>query len=186
MLATLAACSGENHPPVIFKTTDITGVDWGKDFRLADHNGVARTLSDFRGKAVMMFFGYTNCPDMCPVTLAKMSQAENRLGADSSRVQGLFITVDPKRDTQVVLANYVPSFHPTFLGLRGSEAETASATKDFKVFFAAQKNNDAEHYSVDHNGAIFVFDPSGRLRLFMSGETDVEAIVHDVKALLNE
>lgn len=150
--ATIAACDKVSQPPVTFKTTDITGVEWGKDFRLTDHNGTARALSDFRGKVVMMFFGYTHCPDICPTTLAK----------------------------------YVAAFHPTFLGLGGTEEETTASAKDFKVFFAAQKGHDSEHYMMDHNAAIFVFDPRGRLRLLMNAETGVEAIVHDVKALLHE
>jgi len=177
----LSSCARE---PERFLATDITGVDWGRDFRLTDHTGTPRTLADFRGKAVMLFFGYTHCPDQCPTTLAKMARAVDRLGEDDKRVQGLFATLDPKRDTQDVLAQYVPAFHPGFIGLRGSEAEVAQTAQDFKVFFASQRPDASGSYTVDHLTAIFVFDLQGRLRLYMKGDSDVDAIVHDLKLLL--
>ena len=177
----LSSCA---RKPERFLATDITGVDWGRDFRLTDHTGMPRTLADFRGKAVMLFFGYTHCPDQCPTTLAKMARAVDRLGEDGKRAQGLFVTLDPRRDTQDVLAQYVPAFHPGFIGLRGSEAEVAQTAQDFKVFFASQRPDASGSYTVDHLTAIFVFDLQGRLRLYMKGDSDVDAIVHDLKLLL--
>lgn len=172
--------------PAKFETLDITGVDWGKGFELTDFNGKPRTLADFRGKLVLIFFGYTNCPDMCPTTLAKLGQAMQLLGAEANDVQGLFVTVDPKRDTPQVLAQYVPAFHPSFLGLYGSEQQTASAAKEFKVYFKAQKPGVSGFYTVDHSGPVFVLDRSGRLRLFVSAEKSAESVARDLRALLEE
>ena len=183
MALMLSSCARE---PERFLATDITGVDWGRDFRLTDHTGTLRTLADFRGKAVMLFFGYTHCPDQCPITLAKMARAVDRLGEDGKHVQGLFTTLAPKRDHHVVLAQYLPAFHPVFSGLRGSEAEVAQTAQDFKVFFAPQRPDASGFYTVDHLTAIFVFDPQGRLRLYIKGDSDVDAIVHDVKLLLRQ
>ncbi len=178
---TLPSCARKSER---FLATDVTGVDWGRDFHLTDHTGRPRTLADFRGKAVMLFFGFTHCPDACPTTMAKMAQAVDRLGEAGKRVQGLFVTLDPKRDTRELLAQYVPAFHPSFIGLRGSEAEVALTAKDFKIFFALQAPDQSGFYTVDHTAAVFAFDPQGRLRLYMSGDSDVEAMVHDLKLLL--
>ncbi len=167
-----------------FQATDITGVDWGRDFRLTDHAGRPRTLADFRGKAVLLFFGYTHCPDICPTTLATMARARERLGEDGQRVQGLFVTLDPARDTADVLARYVPAFDPTFLGLRGSEAEVSRVAADFKLFFARLDADTAGFYTVDHQAAIFAFDPEGRLRLYFRGDTGPEVVAHDLRLLL--
>lgn len=183
LVLTLPSCARKSER---FLATDVTGVDWGRDFRLTDHSGKPRALADFRGKAVMLFFGYTHCPDACPTTMAKMAQAVDRLGEAGKRAQGLFVTLDPKRDTQDVLAQYVPAFHPGFIGLRGSEAEVALMAKDFKVFFTLQAPDQSGFYTVDHTAAVFAFDPQGRLRLFMRGDSDVEAIVHDLKLLLRQ
>ena len=181
----LAAC-GQSEPKEKFQATDITGVAWGRDFHLVDHTGTPRSLADYRGKVVTLFFGYTNCPDECPATLAKMAQAVDRLGADGQRVQGVFVTVDPARDTSAVLANYVPAFHPTFFGLSADEATTAATAKEFKVFSEAQKADASGFYTVDHGSGIFVFDTQGRLRVFIGARVGVDAMVHDLKLLLNE
>lgn len=181
----LATCS-RNEPAAKFQATDITGVNWGRDFHLVDPAGAPRTLLDYRGKVVMLFFGYTNCPDACPTTLAKMAQAVDRLGADGQRAQGLFVTVDPARDSPAVLAQYARAFHPTFVGLSADEATIAATAKDFKVFYAAQKTDDHGFYTVDHSSGIFVFDGHGRLRVFMGPNVWVDAIVHDLKLLLSE
>jgi len=167
-----------------FQATDITGVDWGRDFSLTDHTGSPRTLADFRGKAVLLFFGYTHCPDVCPTTLATMAQAVDRLGEGGQRVQGLFVTLDPARDTAEVLARYVPAFHPGFIGLHGSEAAVARVAEDFKLFFARQAPDATGFYTVDHQAAIFAFDPQGRLRLYFRGDTGAEVIAHDLRRLL--
>jgi len=169
-----------------FEAVDITGVDWGKGFALTDHNGVKRSLGDFGGQVVALFFGYTGCPDMCPTTLALLGASLERMGADARRVQVLFVTVDPKRDTPEVLAQYVPAFHPSFLGLHGDAPAIARTAKEFKVYFQAQKPNDRGYYAVDHSGQVFVFDTHGRLRLFIKPESTPEAIAHDLRALLAE
>jgi protein SCO1/2 len=135
---------------------------------------------------VLLFFGYTNCPDACPLTLAKMAQAVDRLGAEGQRVQGLFVTVDPARDTPAVLAQYLPRFHPSFVGLSADAATTAATTKEFKLFAEAQKTDDRGLYEVAHTSGIFVFDTRGRLRLFMGDKVEVDSMVHDLKLLLNE
>lgn len=181
----LAACGREDARHK-FQSTDITGVEWGTDFHLTDHNGTPRSLTDFRGKVVMLYFGYTNCPDMCPMALAKMAQVVGQSGDDGKRIQGLFATVDPARDTPAVLAQYVPAFHRTFLGLYADTATTATAAKDFKVFYAAQPPGRKGFYTVDHSGSIFVFDTKGRLRLYVGTQLPVDAIVRDLKALLKE
>jgi protein SCO1/2 len=175
-----------------FRGTDISGVQWARGFDLTDHNGRRRKLADFNGKVVLAFFGYANCPDACPTALAEMALVVKQVGAD--RMQGLFVTVDPERDTPEKLARYVPAFHPSFLGLRGSPEQTAQAAKEFKIYFQAQeadKGSNAGHeaghgsYIVDHSTGIYIFDTQGRARLYVSanGRT-VEAMVHDVKLLL--
>lgn len=179
----LPACGGGTSP---FKSTDISRVEWGRDFRLTDHNGRARGVADFKGKVVMLFFGYVNCPDVCPTTLADMARVVDKLGKDGERVQGLFVTVDPRRDTRDVLAQYVPAFHPSFLGLYADERTTAALAKEFKFFYSAQPANARGNYTVDHGGSIYVFDPRGRLRLLMGPGRTVDTMVADVRLLLKE
>lgn len=187
LLLVIAACNRHaDVPRESFKTVDITGVDWGKDFHLNDHHGRPVSLADFHGKVTMLFMGYTHCPDMCPTTLAKMAAAVRELGKDGGRVQGLFMTLDPKRDTPAILAQYAPAFHPSFLGLYADERHTAQTAADFKLFFKAQKPDSSGNYTVDHNAVMYVFDTQGRLRLYMKGDTPVNDIVHDLKQLLAE
>lgn len=180
----LAACDKGEPVPQKFSTVDITGAPWGKDFHLTDHNGQPRSVADFRGKAVVMFFGYVNCPDMCPTTLYKLSTAVRQLGNDAENVQVLFVTLDPARDTPAVLKQYVPAFHPTFLGLYGDEATTEQTAKEFKIFYQHQKPDATGFYTVDHMGPSFVFDLQGRLRLFISDEHSAEVIADDLRTLL--
>ena len=170
--------------PPKFEAVDITGVDWGKDFKLTDHTGRVRTLADFRGKAVAMFFGFTHCPDMCPTAMAELAELMNLLGDEARRVQVLFVTVDPNRDTPAVLSQYVPAFHPSFLGLYGDAAATERTAKEFKVYYHANAANQHGSYSVDHSGQILVFDPEGRLRLMMKPELSPEAMANDLRFLL--
>ena len=179
------ALGGRDAEPK-FEAVDITGVDWGKGFNLTDHHGNRRTLENFRGKVVMLFFGYTHCPDMCPTTMALLASAVWQLGEDARDVQVFFVTVDPKRDTPQVLAQYVPAFHPSFVGLYADPEATARTTRDFKVFFDLRPANEHGGYTVDHSGQVFVFDPQGRLRLFIRPEAQPEAIVQDVRKLLAE
>jgi len=182
LIATLAlsACSGSAPR---FKNTDITGADYGKDFTLTDHTGKTRTLADFRGKVVVMFFGYTRCPDVCPTTLAELRVAKEQLGDSGNRLQVLFVTVDPERDTQKLLANYVPAFDPTFLGLYGDAAATAKVAKEFKVFYQKAPGKAPDSYTVDHTAGSYVFDPQGRLRLYVR-QGNVPNLVADLKTLL--
>jgi protein SCO1/2 len=167
-----------------FKNTDVTGLDYAKDFSLTDHNGKRRTLSDFKGKVVVAFFGYTQCPDVCPTTMAEMAGVLKQLGPDADRVQVLFITIDPERDTQEFLAKYVPSFDPRFLGLRGDSAETAKVAKDFKVFYQKVPGKEPGTYTMDHTAGSYVFDPKGRVRLFLRHGQGPEPVLHDIKLLL--
>lgn len=176
----LAGCS----EPKQFVSTDLSMVEWGKDFSLTDHNGRSRRLEDFKGKAVILFFGYTQCPDVCPTTLSNLRETMTLLGDDAKRVQVLFATVDPARDTPELLAQYVPAFYPGFLGLYGDEKTIAAVAKDFKVFYAKQPGSTPGTYSVDHSTGSFVFDPQGKLRLLLRhGETPAN-IAADLKLLL--
>ncbi|MGE0358323.1 MAG: SCO family protein [Burkholderiales bacterium] len=168
-----------------FNGVDITGADLGPDFRLTDHNGRERTLADFRGKAVAMFFGYMHCPDVCPTTLAEMANALQALGPDAERVQVLFVTVDPKRDTPELMKNFVPAFNPGFLGLYGDAAATAKVTRDFKIYAAERPGKTPETYTVDHSAQTLVFDPEGKLRLMLPYGTTADKIAADLKILLN-
>ena len=178
---TLAGCSGSGPS---FKNTDVTGANYGRDFSLTDHTGKTRTLADFRGKAVVMFFGYTHCPDVCPTTLAELKVVKEQLGEDGKRLQVLFVTVDPERDTRQLLANYVRAFDPSFLGLYGDSAATAQVAKEFKVFYQKAPGKTPGSYTVDHTAGSYVFDPQGRLRLFVRFG-NVPNLVADLKTLLN-
>jgi len=161
--------------PATFEATDVTGVPWGREFHLTGHDGKPHELAEFRGKVVALYFGYTRCPDVCPLTLATLGQGIERLGEDGRRVQVVFVTVDPKRDKPKVLAKYVQSFHEGFLGLYGNATETARAADEFKV-------EAGEHHSVP----VFLIDPNGRLRLVAHPETSAESFAHDMRELLLE
>ena len=176
----LAGCS---EPPR-FVSTDISTVDWGKDFSLTDHNGQPRRLADFQGKAVVLFFGYTQCPDVCPTTLSAMRDVMTLLGDDAKRVQVLFVTVDPARDTPALLAQYVPSFHPGFLGLYADEKGTSALAKEFKVFYARQPGTTPGSYSIDHSTSSYAFDPQGKLRLLLRHGEAPNNLAADLKLLL--
>jgi protein SCO1/2 len=185
-LLVLAGCGGGTESPK-FKLTDVSGAGFGKELNLTDHHGKPRTLADFRGKVVTVFFGFTHCPDACPTTLVEMAQVAKELGADADKLQVLFVTVDPERDTQKVLAQYVPSFHPGFLGLYGDAEATARAAKEFKVYFNKQSPKEGtagRSYSVDHSAGTFILDAQGRLRLFAQYGQGAEAILHDVRLLI--
>ena len=178
----LAGCEPAKLP---FNAIDITGVQgYGNDFRLTDHTGKPRTMADFRGKVVAIFFGFTQCPDVCPTTLAEMKQVMQLLGKDSERLQVLFITIDPKRDTPELLNKYVPSFNPAFLGLYGDAAATAQVAKDFKIIYRAVPGKTADSYTMDHSAGMLVFDPEGRLRLFMNYGLAADKMAADIKRLL--
>lgn len=177
----LVAC-GPDKPQ--FNNTDITGAGYGQALRLADQTGKVRTLADFKGNAVLVFFGFTQCPDVCPTTLAEMKAVKARLGDDGKRFQVLFVTVDPERDTQELLAQYVTAFDPTFLGLRGDPEAIAGVAKDFKVFYQKVPGKTPDTYTVDHTAGSYIFDPQGRLRLYVRHGQSTEKIAADVKQLL--
>lgn len=178
----LAACSKQPLPAL--KSTDITGATFGRDFALDDHHGRRRKLADFRGKAVVLFFGYTSCPDICPTTLARLAATMKALGADAARVQVLFASVDPERDTAEKLAAFVPWFHPDFLGLRGTPEETQQAITEFRVFAAKQTVEGSLGYVIDHSTGAYVFDPAGRLRLYVKDDVSAEDLAGDLRILL--
>ena len=183
LLLFVAAC-GPAKPS--FRNTDITGADFGKEFALTDHTGKPRTLADFSGKVVLMFFGYTRCPDVCPTTMVELKQVLGKLGGDAQRVQVLFVTVDPERDTQALLAQYVPAFDPSFLGLYGDLPATQKVAREFKVFFQKVAGSKPENYTMDHTAASYVLDAKGRLRLLVKSGSGGDALVEDLKSLLAE
>lgn len=179
-LALLAGC--DSRPK--FKSTDITGADYGQSLELPDTTGHVRHLSDFRGKAVVLFFGFTHCPDVCPTTLADMAGVMKTLGADADRVQMIFVTVDPERDTPEALAQYVHAFDPRFIALRGDLPATQQVAKDFKIYFEKRKEGDT--YTVDHSAQSYVFDPQGRLRLLVRPQGITADLPDDLRTLLGE
>ena len=177
----LAAC-GERKPQ--FNAVDLTGADYAKDFQLPDTDGKVRSLKDFRGKAVVVFFGYTQCPDVCPTTMADIAQAKKLLGADGAKVQGIFITIDPERDTPELLKAYVANFGPDFVALRGTPEQTAAVAKDFKVYYKKVEGKTPGSYTMDHSAASFVYDPEGRLRLYARYGAGPQVLADDLKQLL--
>ena len=180
-----AGCDRLLAPKTPFKAIDVTGAPMGGELRLTDHNGAPRSLADFRGKVVVVVFGYTQCPDVCPTTLADFSSAVKKLGPDGSQVQVLFVTVDPKRDTPELLRQYVPAFDPGFLGLYGDAAATSKVTKEFRIFAQERPGKTAGAYTVDHTAQSFVYDRGGRLRLVIGYGTSPESIASDLRILLN-
>ena len=184
-MATLLLLAGCSAGAPKLESSDVTGSSFGHDFALRDPGGHTRTLADFRGKAVVVFFGYTQCPDVCPATLATLADAMKRLGADADRVQVLFVTVDPERDTPQLLARYVPAFDPRFLGLYGDADATARTAKEFKVIYQKVPGPTPGTYTMDHSAGSYVFDPNGRLRLFVSNGQGAEVFAHDLRALLH-
>ena len=177
----LAAC-GERKPQ--FNAVDLTGADYAKDFQLPDTDGKVRRLQDFKGKAVVVFFGYTQCPDVCPTTMADIAQAKKLLGADGAKVQGIFITIDPERDTPELLKAYVANFGPDFVALRGTPEQTAAVAKDFKVYYKKVEGKAPGTYTMDHSAASFVNDPEGRLRLYARYGAGPQVLADDLKQLL--
>ena len=162
----------------------MSGADFGRELQLTDFNGQARKLSDFHGKAVVVFFGYTQCPDVCPATLATLAEAMKQLGDDADRVQVLFITVDPERDTPELLKQYVPAFDRRFVGLYGDAEATARTAKEFKVIYQKVPGATPGSYTMDHSAGSYVFDPKGRLRLFVSNGQGADVFAHDLRELL--
>ncbi|HEX5364208.1 MAG TPA: SCO family protein [Gallionella sp.] len=177
----LTAC-GEPKLPSPFHASEVGGKLAQADFRLTDYNGKPRTLADFRGKAVVLFFGYIHCPDVCPTTLADLAQTMRLLGKDAERVQVLFVTVDPERDTPALLAQYVPTFDPAFLALSGDAQATAQAAEAFAVSY--RKQTTSSGYSMDHSSSSFIIDPAGRVRLLAPYGQRAEWLADDLRLLL--
>lgn len=167
-----------------FKAVDITGASYARELSLTDHTGATRNLADYRGKLVAVFFGFTQCPDVCPTTLSDMAEVRKLLGDKAKDVQVLFVTLDPERDTAPVLSQYVPGFDPSFVGLRGDAAQTAAVAKEFKVFYQKVAGPTPSSYSIDHTAGTFVFDREGRVRLFIRHGTPPADIAADLRRLL--
>jgi protein SCO1/2 len=177
----LSACDSKGPT---FEATDITGAELGRELRLTDHTGTPRTLADFHGKVLVVFFGFTHCPDVCPTTLAELARARKLLGADAERVQVVMVTVDPARDTADVLRQYVTALDPTFLGLTGDADAIARTAREFKIFYQKSAGSSPDTYSVDHSSGTFVFDPTGRVRLLVGYGQGAEVFAHDIRQLL--
>jgi protein SCO1/2 len=182
----LSACDRPGAPAAqqSFKGVDITGADYARNLNLPDQNGKMRSLSDFKGKVVVVFFGYTQCPDVCPTTMAELAQVKKALGKDGDRVQGIFVSVDPERDTPEILKSYMASFDPTFVALRGTVDQTKAMAKEFKVFYGKVPGKTEGSYSVDHTAGSFVFDTNGKVRLFVRYGSGADALASDLKALI--
>ena len=178
----LDACARDDKPA--FKAVDITGADYGRDFALPDTEGRMRSVKDFAGKAVVVFFGYTQCPDVCPTTMSEIAEAKKLLGPDGKRVEGVFITIDPERDQPQMLKAYVDNFGPDMVALRGSLPQTEQVAKDFKVFYRKAAGSTPANYSMEHSAASYVFDPSGKLRLYVRYGGGAQALADDLKLLL--
>jgi len=179
----LSACS-EKGPS--FTAIDLTGADYAKDFALTDHNGQLRTLKDFQGKIVMMFFGYTQCPDVCPTSMSEMAAIRQLLGKDGERVQGLFVTVDPERDKPEMLKEYMQAFDPTFLALVPTPEQLVPLAKDYKVYYKKVDGPTPTSYTMDHTAGCYVYDTRGKLRLFTRYGTKPELTAADVRILLQQ
>ncbi len=180
--ALLTACSPDKPQ---FHGIDITGADYAKGFQLTDFNGKPHTLADFQGKVVVVFFGYTQCPDVCPTTMSEMVQVKHKLGADAAKLQVLFVCVDPERDTPEVLKAYMAGFDPSFLGLYAASPEKlADLARDYKVYFKKVDGKTPTSYTMDHTAATYVYDPKGRLRLYTRYGTPVDNMTTDVQWLL--
>lgn len=177
----LVACS-EAKPQ--FKSVDLTGADYAKDFQMTDHNGRPRSLKDFQGKVVVLFFGFTQCPDVCPTSMAELAQVKKLLGKDGDKLQGLFVTVDPARDTPELLKAYMGNFDPGFLALRGTPEQLAAMAKEFKVYYKKVEGKTPTSYTMDHSAASYVYDTQGRLRLYTRYGTGAEALASDIRLLL--
>jgi protein SCO1/2 len=185
-LLALAGCDrlSPGSKALTFNSTDITGAEFARRLELPDVDGQPRTLADWKGKVTVVFFGYTQCPDVCPTTMAELAQIRKLLGADGDRLQTVFVTIDPERDTAEILKAYIANFGPGVVALRGNAEQTAAAAKEFKVFFAKVAGKSPGSYTMDHSAASFVFDPAGRVRLFVPYGSDPKVLAADLKQLV--
>ncbi|WP_408593945.1 SCO family protein [Limnohabitans sp.] len=180
-MATLVACSPDKPS---FKAIDITGADYARGFTLSDHQGQTRSLSDFKGKVVVVFFGYTQCPDVCPTTLGELAEVKRLLGPEGDKLQGVFVTVDPARDTAEMLKAYMANFDPTFVAFIPTPEQLAVVAKDYKVYYKKVDGKTATSYTLDHSAGSYVYDPQGNLRLFSRYGSGPQALVQDIRTLL--
>jgi protein SCO1 len=183
-LFSLFSACGEK--PASFAAIDVTGADYAKDFALTDHNGQPKSMKDFAGKVVVVFFGYTQCPDVCPTTMAELAEVKKMLGADGAKVQGVFITVDPERDKPEILKAYMTNFDPTFLALVPTPEQLAVIAKDFKVYYKRVEGKTPTSYTMDHSAGSYVYDTSGKLRLFTRFGTGPKPLADDIAQLLKQ
>lgn len=179
----LSACS-QGKPE--FRGVDITGADYARDFQLTDHNGQQRSIQDFAGKVVVVFFGFTQCPDVCPTSMQELADVKRQLGADGGRLQGIFITVDPERDQLAMLKEYMANFDPSFLALRPTPEQLPALTKDYKIYYKKVDGQTPTSYTMDHSAGSYVYDPQGRLRVYERYGSGAEALIKDVRTLLGE
>nr|WP_315495461.1 SCO family protein [uncultured Rhodoferax sp.] len=180
-MAVLTACS-EQKPS--FASVDVTGANYAKDFELTDHNGQVRHLTDFKGKVVVVFFGFTQCPDVCPTSMAELAEVKQMLGKDGDRLQGLFVTVDPERDTPEVLKAYMGNFDPSFLALTTTPEKLAALAKDYKVYYKKVEGKTPTSYTMDHSAGSYIYDPQGNLRLFTRYGSGAKVLASDIAQLL--
>lgn len=178
-----SACSEKK---VEFRGIDVTGAEYARDLPLTDHNGHQRSLKDFAGKVVVVFFGFTQCPDVCPTSMQELAEVKRSLGADGDRLQGIFVTVDPERDTAEMLKAYMGNFDPSFLALRGSPEQLAAVAKDFKIYYKKVEGKTDTSYTMDHSAGSYVYDPAGRLRVYHRYGSGAQALAADVATLLKE
>ncbi len=181
--AILTGCS-KDRPE--FRGVDITGADYARDFQLSDHNGQQRSLKDFRGKAVVVFFGFTQCPDVCPTSMQELAEVKQKLGKDGERLQGIFVTVDPERDQLPLLKSYMQNFDASFLALRPTPEQLPALAKHYKIYYKKVDGKTPTSYSMDHSAGSYVYDPQGRLRVYHRYGSGTEALTADVRTLLDE
>jgi len=181
--ALFSACSPQQP---VFASIDVTGAEYAKGFELTDHNGQVRHLSDFAGKVVVLFFGYTQCPDVCPTSMAELAEVKKALGKDGDRLQGLFVTVDPERDTPALLKGYMANFDPTFLALYTTPDKLAALAKDYKIYFKKVEGQTPTSYTMDHSAGSYVYDTKGQLRLFTRYGSGPKPLTEDIRLLLKQ
>ena len=180
-LVGLSACS---EPKPAFKAVDITGADYAKELNLSDQNGQVRKLKDFSGKLVVVFFGYTQCPDVCPTTMQELAEVKRLLGPDGDKLQAVFVTVDPERDTTELLKSYVENFDASFVALRPTQEQLPAIAKEFKIYFKRVEGKTPTSYTMDHSAGSYTFDTLGRVRLFNRYGMGAQALADDFKLLL--
>lgn len=179
----ISACSEQK---IAFKGIDITGAEYSRNFALTDHNGQLRTIADFKDKIPVVFFGFTQCPDVCPTAMAELVEVKKKLGAQGHLVQGIFVTIDPERDTAPVLKAYMGNFDPSFLALRGDAAQTAAVAKEFKIFYKKVEGKTPTSYTMDHSAGSYTFDATGKVRIYNRYGTGAQAIADDIAVLLKK